>query len=543
MNNNIYESELEQNSANFQPLSPVSFLIRAADVYPRRIAVVHGDLRFTYSEVLERCSGLASSLIKRGYGYGDTIAVLAPNTPEHYELHFGIPMMGGVINSINTRLDATTIAFILDHGEAKVLIVDSEFSELARNALSKCEREIFIIDIIGNNHSGEHHLGNITYEKFIKEGEGSKRIYAVSDEWQAIALSYTSGTTGNPKGVVTHHRGAYLNAIGNMMAWDMSSHPIYLWTLPMFHCNGWCFPWTITAVAGTHVCLRKVETSLIFRLFQEEKITHFCGAPTVLNMLANAPNQEKYDFPLNIRAMTAGAAPPASVISRMEEMGISITHSYGLTEVYGPCVVCSWHEEWNKLPADDRAILKARQGVRYHVVEGLDVMNPETMKPVACDGKEIGEVMFRGNVVMKGYLKNPNATRDALSGGWFHSGDLAVKHPDNYIEIRDRSKDIIISGGENISTIEVENVLYKHPSILEAAVVAKPHEHWGETPCAFVALKDGHSVSEKDIIDFCRSNLAGFKVPKNIVFDSLPKTSTGKIQKFILRERAIKISG
>lgn len=534
----IYDTDLEQTPANHEPLSPISFLKRAAEVYPNRTAVIHGLMRLTYLEVFTRCRRLASALVSKGVTPGDTVAVLAPNIPAHFEAHYGVPMTGAVLNAINTRLDAATIAFILDHGEAKVLLVDPEFAAVAKAAIAESGRDLFIVDIDDPLAPEAESLGEIAYEAFLETGDPEFTGIPIDDEWRAIALSYTSGTTGNPKGVVTHHRGAYLNAIGNMMAWGMTPHPVYLWTLPMFHCNGWCFPWTITALNGTHVCLRKVDPAAIYALMKSEGVTHFCGAPTVLNMLVNAPEELRNGLPSGIKAMTAGAAPPAAVIATMEGMGIAITHTYGLTEVYGPCVVCSWHGEWDDLPMDERAALKARQGVRYHVVEGLEVMDPDTMTPVATDGETIGEIMFRGNVVMKGYLKNPTATKDSLSGGWFHSGDLAVKHPDGYVEIRDRSKDIIISGGENISTIEVESVLYKHPAVLEAAVVAKPDDYWGETPCAFVTLKDGQSATEDDIIAFCRDNMAKFKVPKTVVFDDLPKTSTGKIQKFILRERA-----
>jgi fatty-acyl-CoA synthase len=539
---NIYETDLDQTSANHEPLSPISFLRRAAEVYPERIAVVHGPVRLTYQELHTRCRRLASALTKRGIVRGDTVAILAPNIPAHLEAHFGVPMTGAVLNAINTRLDAAAIAFILDHGEAKVLLVDPELSEVARVALKECERDMLVVDIDDALAPDAPPIGELTYEAFLESGDPDFLTTAITDEWQAIALCYTSGTTGNPKGVVTHHRGAYLNAIGNMMAWGMTPQPVYLWTLPMFHCNGWCFPWTITAMCGTHVCLRKVDPVAIFQLIKDEGVTHFCGAPTVLNMLANAPDELKVGLPEGVKAMTAGAAPPAAVISIMESMGIPITHTYGLTEVYGPCVVCAWHEEWDDLPLEERAALKARQGVRYSVVEGLDVMDPETMTSVPQDGETIGEIMFRGNVVMKGYLKNPSATQESLKGGWFHSGDLAVKHPDGYVEIRDRSKDIIISGGENISTIEVEGLLYKHPAVLEAAVVARPDDHWGETPCAFVTLKNGQSATEDEIIAFCRENMAKFKVPKTVIFDDLPKTSTGKVQKFILRERARALS-
>jgi fatty-acyl-CoA synthase len=534
----IYDTHLDQTSANHEPLSPLSFLRRAAEVYPDRVAVVHGSVRYSYRELYARCRRLASALEKRGVVSGDTIAVLAPNIPAHLEAHFGVPMTGAVLNAINTRLDASAIAFILDHGEAKVLMVDPELSGVAKAALEECGRDMLVIDIDDALAPKEEPIGEIAYEAFLESGDPEYLSSEVRDEWQAIALCYTSGTTGNPKGVVTHHRGAYLNAIGNMMAWGMTPAPTYLWTLPMFHCNGWCFPWTITALCGTHVCLRKVDPIAIYDLMKSERVTHFCGAPTVLNMLVNTPEEHRAGLPTGIKAMTAGAAPPAAVIATMEGMGIGITHTYGLTEVYGPCVVCAWHDEWDELPADEQAALKARQGVRYPVVEGLDVMDPDYMAPVPADGETIGEIMFRGNVVMKGYLKNPKATQESLDGGWFHSGDLAVKHPDGYVEIRDRSKDIIISGGENISTIEVEGFLYKHPAVLEAAVVARPDDHWGETPCAFVTLKNGQSATEDEIIAFCRDNMAKFKVPKTIIFDDLPKTSTGKIQKFVLRERA-----
>ena len=534
----IYNTDLDQSSANHEPLSPISFLRRAAEVYPDRVAVVHGPVRYTYAELYKRCRRLASALTNLGVVAGDTVAVLAPNIPAHLVAHFGVPMTGAVLNAINTRLDASAIAFILDHGEAKVLLVDPELSDIARAALEESGRNIFVVDIDDALAPDADPIGKICYEAFLGSGDPNYVCPTIADEWQAISLCYTSGTTGNPKGVVTHHRGAYLNAIGNMMAWGMTPNPVYLWTLPMFHCNGWCFPWTITALCGTHVCLRKVDPEAIYTLMKTEGVTHFCGAPTVLNMLVNAPGEQRAGLQSGIKAMTAGAAPPAAVIETMEGMGIAITHTYGLTEVYGPCVVCAWHDEWDDLPMDQQAMLKARQGVRYSVVEGLEVMDPETMESVPTDGKTIGEVMFRGNVVMKGYLKNPRATQESLKGGWFHSGDLAVKHPDGYVEIRDRSKDIIISGGENISTIEVESTLFKHPAVLEAAVVAKPDDHWGETPCAFVTLKAGQSVTEDEIIAFCRENMAKFKVPRAVVFDDLPKTSTGKIQKFVLRERA-----
>ncbi|MBL8628930.1 MAG: AMP-binding protein, partial [Rhodospirillaceae bacterium] len=452
--------------------------------------------------------------------------------------HFGVAMTGAVLNAINTRLDAKAIAFILDHGEAKVLIVDTELAKVAGEALRMCEAKPLVIDIVDHLGPPAPRLTDVDYESFIAHGDPAYTGIMPADEWDAIALNYTSGTTGNPKGVVYHHRGAALNALGNALAWEMPMHPVYLWTLPMFHCNGWCFPWTITAMAGTHVCLRKVDPALILTAIINRGVSHFNGAPTVLNMLVNAPDDLKLGLQKGVRVMTAGAAPPAAVISAMENMGFDVTHAYGLTETYGPATICAWHKDWNGKSLSDRAALKARQGVPYHVLAGLTVMNPETMEPTPADGQTMGEVMFRGNVVMKGYLKNPKATEEALRGGWFHSGDLGVMHPDGYIELRDRSKDIIISGGENISTIEVESVLYQHPAVLEAAVVARPDAHWGETPCAFVTLKNGQSTTETEIIAFCRANLAHFKAPKTVVFSELPKTSTGKIQKFVLRERA-----
>ena len=535
---NMYETGLGQNAANHEPLSPVTFLTRAAAVYPKHLACVHGSRRITYAELYTRCRRLASALKKRGIGRGDTVAMIATNIPAHLEAHFGVMMIGAVLNSINIRLDAAAIAFILDHGEAKALLVDAEFAGVAKAALGQCSRKPFVIDIDDPAVTGAAHIGELEYEKFLLTGDPELRWEPPKDEWEAVALNYTSGTTGNPKGVVYHSRGAYLNAIGNVLTWGMGQHPVYLWTLPMFHCNGWCFPWTITAMAGIHVCLRKVESKAIFDAIRNHGVTHFCGAPTVLNTLINAPDEQKVGLSAGVKAMTAGAAPPAAVIAAMEEMGFHVTHVYGLTETYGPAVVCAWHDEWDAQPLDKRAELKARQGVRYHVLEDLKVMDPETMKEVPADGQTMGEIMFRGNIVMKGYLKNPKATNESLAHGWFHSGDLAVLHPDGYIKIQDRSKDIIISGGENISTLEVESVLYQHPAILEAAVVARPDSHWGETPCAFVTLKTGKSATADEIIAFTRERLAKFKCPKTVVFTDLPKTSTGKIQKFVLREKA-----
>ncbi len=537
--NNPFDDAMNPVAANHMPLSPVGFLPHTAAIFPERTAVVHGPLRYNYRELLGRCESLAKALIAKGIGKGSTVSIIAPNVPAHLEAHFGVPMTGAVLNSINIRLDATAIAFILDHGECDVLLVDGQFAEVAQAALALSERKPLVIDLDDTLGPTGGHIGELTYEALLHEARPEIPIPALEDEWQALALNYTSGTTGNPKGVVYHHRGAYLNAIGNSFAWGMTAAPVYLWTLPMFHCNGWCFPWTITLQAGTHVCLREVAAEPIIESLAEHQVTHMCGAPIVLSMLASAPAALQAKIPDGLKIMTAGAAPPAAVIEGVENLGAEITHTYGLTEVYGPCVYCAWHEEWNGKPLADRAALKARQGVPYPVLGGLDVLNPETMEPVPADGETIGEVMFRGNVVMKGYLKNPDATRSSLEGGWFHSGDLAVKHPDNYIEIKDRSKDIIISGGENISSIEVEAALYKHPAVLAAAVVARPDEKWGETPCAFIELKaDTAPPEDSALTAFCREHLAGFKLPRHFVFGELPKTSTGKIQKFLLRERA-----
>jgi fatty-acyl-CoA synthase len=533
-----YDIGLDKNAANYVPLTPIGFLLRSAAVYPNRLAVVHGDRRYSWREALERCRRLASALAARGVGRGDTVALMAPNTPEAFEAHFGVPMAGAVLNALNIRLDAATIAFILGHGEAKVLIADTEFSPVIAQALAQLEQKPLVIDIADAMGPGGERLGEVDYEAFLADSDPNFPELTPQDEWDAIALNYTSGTTGNPKGVVYHHRGAYLNALGNILVWGMRQHPVYLWTLPMFHCNGWCFPWTITALAGTHVCLRRVEATAIYDAIARERVTHLCGAPVVMNLLLNAGPELKRSLDRRIEMMTAGAAPPAAVIEGMEALGFHITHVYGLTEVYGPAVVCAWHDEWDELPAGERARLKARQGVTYPVLEELTVADPASLAPVAPDGATMGEVLMRGNIVMKGYLKNRHATEEAFAGGWFHSGDLAVMHPDGYIELKDRSKDIIISGGENISTIEVEDVLYRHPCVLEAAVVGKPDPMWGETPCAFVALKPETSATAEEIIAFCREHLARFKVPRTVIFGPLPKTSTGKIQKFVLRKRA-----
>lgn len=534
----IYDRGLDRNHANYVPLSPLTFIERAASVYPERTAVIHGDLRRSWRETYQRCRRLASALAQRGVGKGDTVAVMLPNIPEMLEAHFGVPMIGAVLNTLNVRLDAEAIAYMLDHGQAKVLITDREFSGTIAKVLELVEKKPLVIDVNDPLYQGGAVLGEMDYEEFIAAGDPEFAWEGPADEWDAIALNYTSGTTGKPKGVVYHHRGAYLNAIGNVLVWSMQQNPVYLWTLPMFHCNGWCFAWGITAMGGTHVCLRRVVPEAMLAAIGEHKVSHFCGAPIVLNSLVNAPAQLKQGIDHPVKAMTAGAAPPAAVIAGVEALGIEVTHVYGLTETYGPVTVCAWHEEWDELPLEERARLKARQGVRYQVLEGLMVADPDTLEPVPRDGETMGEIFMRGNTVMKGYLKNEEATDEAFAGGWFHSGDLAVWHPDGYVEIRDRSKDIIISGGENISSIEVEGVLYRHPAVLEAAVVARPDAKWGETPCAFVTLKDGAQATEQEIIEFCRSHMAHFKAPKTVIFGELPKTSTGKIQKFLLRRQA-----
>ncbi len=534
-----YQENLDRNSANYAPLSPLSLIRRAAAVYPDRLAVIHGDRRFTWAETYARCRRLASALAQRGVGKFDTVAVLAANIPAIYEAHFGVPMTGAVLNTINTRLDAETVAFILDHGEASVLLCDREFSAIAEDALARCKARPLVIDIDDPAVAGGESIGEIEYEAFLATGDADFEWSLPGDEWDAISLNYTSGTTGNPKGVVYHHRGAYLLALGNILTWSLPPHPVYLWTLPMFHCNGWCFPWTLAAVAGTSVCLRRVTAANIFAAIHEAGVTHFCGAPIVLNMVINASERERgAALPRTVSVMTAAAPPPAAVLQRMAEQGFQITHVYGLTETYGPATVCAWHPEWDALPIDRQAALKSRQGVGYAVLEGLTVGDPQTLAPVPADGATMGEVFMHGNIVMKGYLKNAAATEEAFAGGWFHTGDLGVMHADGYIELRDRAKDIIISGGENISTIEVESVLYRHPAVLEAAVVARPDEKWGETPCAFVTLKDGATATEAEIVGFCRENMAHFKCPKTVVFGPLPKTSTGKVQKYVLREKA-----
>lgn len=539
----IYEQGLDKNPANFSPITPLSFIEQTAKIYPNKTAVIHGALTRTWAQTYVRCRQLASALIQAGVTAGDTVAVMLPNTPPMVEAHFGIPMVGAVLNALNTRLDSEAIAFMLNHGEAKVVIVDAEFSLTMKKALAialaEKPRDILVIDVKDIEYEGpSESLGSIEYDSFIAKGDPNHDWRMPLDEWESICLNYTSGTTGNPKGVVYHHRGAAINAISNVLEWDMPKHPVYLWTLPMFHCNGWCFPWTIAARAGINVCLRKVDAVSILNSMRTYKVTHYCAAPIVHGLLVNAPNELKKDLPVGIKGLIAGAAPPAATIEGMEQMGIELTHVYGLTEVYGPAAICVKHEEWNDLDVGERARLNARQGVRVILQEGMTVMNPETMQEVPADGETIGEIMFRGNITMKGYLKNKVATQEAFAGGWFHSGDLAVKYPDGYVKIKDRSKDIIISGGENISSIEVEDVLYRHPAVLAAAVVAKPDPKWGEAPCAFIEVKADSQVTAQDIIDHCKKHMAGFKVPRAVVFGDLPKTSTGKIQKFELRKRA-----
>jgi fatty-acyl-CoA synthase len=537
----IFAQDLPKTEANFAPLTPLSFIERSALVYPNKLAVVHGELRQTWSQTYARCRQLASALQQRGLGVGDTVAVMLPNTPPMVEAHFGVPMSGAVLNTLNTRLDAEALAFMLDHGEAKAVIVDPEFAKVMAKALSlrQSGREVLVIDAEDALFTGDApRIGALTYEQLLAEGSPDFEWAMPADEWDAISLNYTSGTTGNPKGVVYHHRGAAANAISNILEWDMPKHATYLWTLPMFHCNGWCFPWTVAARAGVNVCLRRVDPKAIFDAIRTHGVTHYCGAPIVHAAMVAAPDEIKQNIPQQVKAMVAGAAPPAAMIEGMEKLGIDLTHVYGLTEIYGPAAVCVKHDEWDLLDVGERARLNARQGVNYHLQRSVTVMDPLTMQSVPMDGETMGEIMFRGNITMKGYLKNPKATQEAFAGGWFHTGDLAVIYPDGYVKIKDRSKDIIISGGENISSIEVEDVLYRHPAVMAAAVVAKPDDKWGETPCAFIELKVGAEVTAADIVAHCKLHLAGFKVPKAVVFGELPKTSTGKIQKFELRKLA-----
>jgi fatty-acyl-CoA synthase len=534
----VFEIGLESNAANYAALTPLTFIQRAAAVYPEHVALVYGEVRRTWAETYDRCCQLASALARRGIGKGDTVAVIASNIPEIFEAHFGVPMIGAVLNTLNTRLDPEALAFTLQHGEAKAILVDPEFAEVAERAVHISGLKIVVVDIEDVSFEGGRRIGELTYEHLLAEGDPDYAWSPPGDEWEAIALNYTSGTTGDPKGVVYHHRGAYLNAVSNVLSWGMGHHPVYLWTLPMFHCNGWCFPWTLAAMVGTNVCLRHVRADAMLNAIREERVSHFCAAPIVLNMLNNAPAALKEGIAREVRVMTAGSAPPAPVIEGMERMGFEVIQVYGLTETYGPCVVSAWHEAWNEKSLEERARLKARQGVRSPMLDGLMVADPVTMEPVPRDGGTMGEIMMRGNVVMKGYLKNPSATAAAFSGGWLHSGDLAVWNADGYVEIKDRSKDIIISGGENISSLEVEEVFYRHPAVLEAAVVARPDAKWGETPCAFVTLKEGVVATEEELILFCREQMARFKVPRTVVLGPLPKTATGKVQKFALREQA-----
>jgi len=536
---NPFESDLDKNPANYAPLSPLGFIERAAYVYPSRTAVIHGRRRYAWSETYARCRRLASALVRRGIGVGDAVAAMLANTPEMVECHFGVPMAGAVLNALNTRLDPEAIAFMLEHGGAKVLITDREFSETVDKALASLKSKPFVIDVDDPEFSGPgRRIGSDEYERFIAAGDPDYAWSPPADEWNAISLNYTSGTTGNPKGVVYHHRGAYLNAVCNIVTWAMPHHAVYLWTLPMFHCNGWCFPWTMAANAGTNVCLRKVDAVSVFAAMRAHGVTHYCGAPIVHSTLINADPKLREGIRQKVHAMVAAAAPPAAMIEGMERMGWDLTHVYGLTEVYGPATVCARHEEWKDLDIGKRTERNGRQGVRYLMEEGLTVMDPQTMRPVPADGETMGEIMFRGNITMKGYLKNRKATNEAFDGGWFRSGDLAVMQPDGYVKIKDRSKDIIISGGENISSLEVEDVLCRHPAVQAAAVVAKPDTRWGETPCAFVEIKPGAKVTEYELIEHCRAHLARFKAPRAVVFGVLPKTSTGKIQKFMLRQQA-----
>lgn len=534
---NMYDAGLGKTPANFEALTPLSFLGRAARVYPDYPALIHGPLRQSWAQTERRCRQLASALRRRGIGEGDTVSIVAPNVPAMFEAHFGVPMSGAVLNTINTRLDADAMAFIFQHARSKVVLVDREFGAVVRKALSLIDSQPLVIAIDDPLYREGELVGELDYEGFIALGDGDEPGWLPTDEWQAISLNYTSGTTGNPKGVVYHHRGAHLNTVNNALSWELPKHPVYLWTLPMFHCNGWCFPWTLAATAGVSVCLRHVQAAAIYGALREHKVSHFCAAPIVLNMLNNADPALKQGLDHPVKAMTAGAAPPATVIAGMEAMGIAVTHVYGLTETYGPCVVCEPQRRWQGQDATTLSRLKARQGVASPLQGEMRVIHPVSGEPVPMDGKTLGEIVLRGNIVMKGYLKNPSASEEAMAQGWFRSGDLAVWHPDGYVEIKDRSKDIIISGGENISSLEVEDVLYRHPDVEEAAVIAMPDETWGEVPCAFVKLKEGRELTQAELIAFCREQMAHFKAPKRIIFTPLPKTSTGKVQKFMLRKQ------
>ncbi len=535
-----YQIGLQKNAANYVPLTPITFIERSAYIYPDRVAVIHGARRYTWSESYTRSRRLASALKQLGVGKGDTVATILNNTPEMFECHFGVPACGAVLNTINTRLDAEAVAFILNHAEAKVLLTDREYARMVRKAIELAERpDMIVVDIDDPEYTGPGDcVGTLEYEALLQTGTPDFVFEQPADEWDAISLNYTSGTTGDPKGVVYHHRGAYLNAMSNIVSWGMPPHSVYLWTLPMFHCNGWCFAWTMAANAGVNVCLRRVDPRLIFDAIREHGVTHYCGAPIVHSMLANAPAEWRAGINHKVSGLIAAAPPPAAVIEGMAKIGFDITHVYGLTETYGPAAVCAKHDEWRDLPLAEQVVLNGRQGVRYHALEGITVLDPITMAPVPWDGETMGEIMFRGNLVMKGYLKNERTTEESFRGGWYHTGDLAVMQPDGYVKIKDRSKDVIISGGENISSIEVEDALYRHPAVMAAAVVAVPDEKWGEVPCAFVELREGSEASVETLVAHCREHLASFKVPKRIIFGELPKTSTGKIQKFVLREKA-----
>ncbi|MDX9886311.1 acyl-CoA synthetase [Thauera sp.] len=535
-----YAVGLEKNAANYVALTPLTFIERSAYIYPDRVAVIHGARRYTWHESYTRARRLASALKQLGVRKGETVATILNNTPEMFEAHFGVPACGAVLNTINTRLDAEAVAFILNHGEAKVLLTDREYARMVKKAIELAGRtDMIVIDVDDPEYTGPgEFVGTQDYEALLATGSPDFVFEQPADEWEAISLNYTSGTTGNPKGVVYHHRGAYLNAMSNIVSWGMPPHSVYLWTLPMFHCNGWCFAWTMAANAGINVCLRRVDPRLVFDAIRDHGVTHYCGAPIVHSMLSNAPEEWRKGINHKVFGLVAAAPPPAAVIEGMAKIGVDLTHVYGLTETYGPAAVCAKHDEWRDLPLAEQVALNGRQGVRYHAQEGITVMDPNTMEPVPWDGETMGEIMFRGNLVMKGYLKNPGATAESFRGGWYHTGDLAVMQPDGYVKIKDRSKDIIISGGENISSIEVEDALYKHPAVMAAAVVALPDEKWGEVPCAFVELRDGTETTSEAIVAHCREHLAGFKVPKRIIFGELPKTSTGKIQKFVLREKA-----
>jgi|TARA_B110000259_G_scaffold5783_1_gene6378 fatty-acyl-CoA synthase len=536
---NPYNQNLDQNPANHQPLTPLTFLERAASVFPDQVAIIHGDLRQNYLNLYTRSVKLSSALNKAGIKRGDTVSALLPNTPAMLECHYGVPMSGAILHSINTRLDPAVISFQLNHAESKIMIVDSEYIALAKEALKHTKNKPKIIEYDDIEYIGKREkFKSINYDDFLNEGDETFEWLMPEDEWDAISINYTSGTTGDPKGVVTHHRGAYLLAQGNALTMSMPKHSVYLWTLPMFHCNGWCFPWTMSAISGTHVCLRQVRADKIWHSISEYKVTHLCGAPIVMSVIVDADDIDKRKINHSVQFLTAAAPPPEKILTEMNRSGFNVTHLYGLTETYGPAVVNDWQDHWSKLTQEDQARLKARQGVRYLPLEGLDVLDPITMKPVPRDGKTLGEVMFRGNVVMKGYFKNPKATQEAFSGGWFHSGDLGVMHPDGYLQLKDRSKDIIISGGENISSIEIEEVLYRHDAIEIAAVVAMPHKKWGETPCAFIQTIDKHGISEGELKTWCMKFLASYKIPKKFVFTTIPRTSTGKIQKFLLRDKA-----